>query len=167
MIRCALVISLAFVLALPGAALAAPDRTITRATYSFSAAAGPLSTSKGSGNVRKTGDFLAVVRGRAREKTFASRVSLWSVDRRTPSARPATPKTTLVLTVEVTSSLGGCRVGTRGTVTLVDWNRKLDNGRSSDRVRVRFPAGSCHAFSGTWSNASGGARVRVEIAVRF
>jgi hypothetical protein len=69
--------------------------------------------------------------------------------------------------VRVTSSVGGCRVGTRGRVTLVDWDERLANGRRSDRVTVRFPTGSCRAFAGTWSNTRGNQRVRVEISLRF
>jgi hypothetical protein len=154
--------------AVPGTSSGSPARPITGAWYSFNASDGPASTSKGSGVLRKTGDFLAVVRGRRGSKTFASRVSLWAVDRRTPTTPPRTPprtpKTTLVLTVRVTSSIGGCRTGVRGTVTLVDWNRALGNGRTSDRVSVRFPAGPCRVFSRAWSNGSGD-RVRVAISL--
>lgn len=153
------------VLAGPGVAFAHPVKGITGAGYSFSASAGPASVSKGSGTLRKTGNFLAVVRGKRRSSTFASRVTLWSIDRRTPTQAPNLPKTTLLLTVKVTSSIGGCRVGTRGTVVLVDWNKKLDSGRTSDRVTVRFPAGPCRPLAGTWSNANGD-RVRVAITVR-
>jgi len=143
---------------------ASPARPITGAEYSFSATAGPTSIAKGSGELRKRGAFLAVVRGRQGSKTFRARVTLWTVDRRTPTTAPRTPKTALVLTVRVESAIGGCRVGVRGTVTLVDWNRKLANGRTSDRVTVRFPAGSCRGFSGMWSNGNGG-RVRVAISL--
>ncbi len=144
---------------------AVPLKSITGARYTFMASAGAASISKGTGNLRKAGEFLAVVRGRRAARTFASRVTLWSIDRRTPTDAPRVPKTTLVLTVRVISSIGGCRAGTRGKATVVDWNRKLDNGKTSDRVNVRFPAGSCRSLAGRWTNVNGG-RVRVAIAVR-
>lgn len=167
MIRYVIPLALSLALAAPAASLAGSERKITGAAYSFSATTGALSQSKGTGSLRKTGDFPAIVRGRIRARTFASRVLTWSVDRRTPSESPQIPRTTLVLGVRVTSSVGGCRVGTRGRVTLVDWDERLANGRRSDRVSVRFPAGSCRAYGGTWSNTRSNERVRVEISLRF
>jgi hypothetical protein len=158
---------LACALAASTALAGATEKRITGASYGFNASEGRASTAKGSGNLRKSGSFVAVARGRAGSSTFASRVLTWSVDRRTPSDRPDAPKTTLVLAVKVTSTIGSCKVGTRGTVTLVDWNEKLANGRSSDRVTVRFPAGACRAFAGTWTNAVGSEKARVEISVRY
>jgi hypothetical protein len=74
---------------------------------------------------------------------------------------------TLVLSfkVKTTSDPGVCPAGARGTVTAVDDDRRLENGRTRDSVRVRFNGGKCRAYALTWANAGRERRARVEIDV--
>jgi len=83
------------------------------------------------------------------------------------------PVSTLVINLRVvtTSDSSVCRTGSHGSVTVVDNDRRLANGKSRDTVRLRFNGGACRALARAWTNASssttaprtGGQRAKVEI----
>ena len=139
-IRYVISLALSLALAAPGAALAGtgPDDHGSGVQL-LGRPPGPASTSKGTGYAPQDRRLPAIVRGRiASPRPSRPGSRLWSVDRRTPSEsaadrrrRPSSSR------CEVTSSVGGCRVGTRGTVTLVDWDERLDNGQELGQG-VRF-----------------------------
>jgi hypothetical protein len=83
------------------------------------------------------------------------------------------PVSTLVINLRVltTSDSSVCRAGANGSVTVVDNDRRLANGRSRDSLRLRFNGGACRALARAWTNATskatapatGGQRANVEI----
>ncbi len=79
-------------------------------------------------------------------------VGSWQLDYVEATA-PGGSSSTLVLRVRVESSADPrrCRVGTRGTVTLVD------RGGSGDAAEVSFTGGRCKVFAREWSDEGGDA----------
>jgi len=64
-------------------------------------------------------------------------------------------KKKLTLTVEVVNSTSqkDCQTGTRGTITLVDDNKKRSNGQNRDSITTSFPTASCPTYVQGTSNA--------------
>ncbi|MDO8308722.1 MAG: hypothetical protein Q7V58_10255 [Actinomycetota bacterium] len=64
------------------------------------------------------------------------------------SASPHGTRKTLVLTVRVTASNDSvdCVVGTVGTVTLIDDDRRMKNGQRRDKITQIYPSDACPSF---------------------
>jgi len=64
-------------------------------------------------------------------------------------------KKTLTLTVQVVTSTSekDCQTGTRGTILLVDDNKKRSNGQNRDSITTTFPSSSCPTYIQGTSNA--------------
>jgi hypothetical protein len=88
---------------------------------------------------------------------------------------------TLVIDLLVVSTTDGsvCPEGARGSVTLVDDDARLANGKTRDSVRLRFRTGACRPLQRSWTNEDsvttapprggfgGGQRARVEITLQL
>jgi len=77
------------------------------------------------------------------EATMQTQVIGWSY-----SAAPHNGPQVLTLEVKVTASNDpvDCQVGTVGTVTLVDDNRRMKNGQRRDSITQGYPIASCPSF---------------------
>ncbi len=155
--------------------------------YSFAAYAntvrGPraargVTTLQGSGRLRPAASTSIRVRGSLTPPsggriTFVAAGTAWRLDY-------AEPVSTLTISLEIltTSDASVCAPGARGSVTVVDDDRRLASGPTRDAVRLRFAGGACPALARAWTNADsrltspktggpgGGQRAAVEVGLR-
>lgn len=155
--------------------------------YSFSAYAntvrGPraargIATLQGSGKLKPAASTSIRVRGSLTPPsggriTFVAAGTAWRLDY-------AEPVSTLTIDLEVLTSSDEsvCEPGARGSVTVVDNDRRLASGPTRDSVRLRFAGGACPALARAWTNADsrltspktggpgGGQRATVEVGLR-
>jgi hypothetical protein len=150
----------AAVLAVPVAVAGDPPVDIVAAQFSLRASGPPTLRSSG---LLEVGTRTRVqVRGAAGGATFVADALMWELEL-------VDERTTLVMSfrVRTTSNAGACPEGARGTLTAVDDDRRLANGRTKDSVRVRFNGGKCGRFARTYANAGAERRARVEIQVEL
>ena len=157
--RVAGVVAAAFVLVSAAAA-----RVTSTFTVTASGSAGGATVQASGADSQTALDGIVVTAALPGGKTVSATSYGWSW-KSSSNMHHGTSTQTLTLSVQISSTTGltDCTVGTNGTVTLVDSNVKLKNGKSSDAIRLAGWSGPCAELTTTFSN-SGKGKASVTIA---
>ncbi len=100
---------------------------------------------RGSGKVG-SGSFTGSTHTQNTPKHYAKQSITTSIDGYSFTQVHARKTLKISVTVTASTSEDDCKVGTTGTVTLVDDTAKLKNGQTKDSFAQHYPSGDCPSF---------------------